>query len=107
MPPLTRPLTSTIKEQIEESNEFRRGFLREGIACLLTGDVRAGKLILHDYIEATLGFEEIGQALGQSADAIKRQFDLESETSLESFFQVVAHLQKHAGTVIEVTDHAA
>jgi hypothetical protein len=31
--------------------------LREGVACLLSGDLDTGKAILRDYINATIGFD--------------------------------------------------
>ena len=42
------------------SPAFRRELLREGIQSLLAGEVDTGKTVLRDYINATVGFEELG-----------------------------------------------
>ena len=44
---------------MERSPKFRRALLREAIECLLSGDVDTGKAILRDYINGTIGFEEL------------------------------------------------
>jgi hypothetical protein len=38
---------------------FREELLKEGVDCLLSGDVETGKAVLRDYINATLGFQEL------------------------------------------------
>ena len=43
------------------SPAFRRELLREGIQCLLAGEVDTGKTVLRDYINATVGFEELAR----------------------------------------------
>ena len=54
--------------------EFRRALLQEGIECLLGGDVDTGKIVLRDYINATIGFEELGSRTARSAKSLMRMF---------------------------------
>ena len=56
---LTRDFTQTIQTRAARDPTFRRELLREGIQCLLAGDVDTGKTVLRDYINATVGFEEL------------------------------------------------
>ena len=35
---------------------FREELLKEGIECLLSGDVDVGKAVSRDYVNATIGF---------------------------------------------------
>ena len=51
---LTRDFKDTIKARIERDPAFRAGLLKEGVECLLSGDVDTGKAILRDYIKAQL-----------------------------------------------------
>ena len=57
---LTRDLTETIQARVERDPAFREALLKEGVECLLSGDVETGKAVLRDYINATIGFEELG-----------------------------------------------
>ena len=57
--PLTRDFKETVQARAQRDPAFREGLLKEGVECLLAGDVDAGKIILRDYINATIGFEEL------------------------------------------------
>ena len=55
--PLTRDFKKTVQARAQRDPAFREGLLKEGVECLLAGDVEAGKIVLRDYINATIGFE--------------------------------------------------
>lgn len=57
---LTRDFKETIEARAARDPLFRRELLREGVQCLLSGDLDTGKTVLRDYINATVGFEELG-----------------------------------------------
>jgi hypothetical protein len=59
---LTRSFKETVMARIDRDAEFRDALLREGIECLLSGDVDTGKAVLRDYINATIGFENLSEA---------------------------------------------
>ena len=55
--PLTRDFRETVQVRAGRDPAFREGLLKEGVECLLAGDVDTGKIVLRDYINATIGFE--------------------------------------------------
>ena len=57
---LTRSFKETIQARIERDPTFREELLKEGVECLLSGDMDTGKAVLRDYINATIGFRELG-----------------------------------------------
>ena len=59
--PLTRHFKATVQARITRDAKYRKELLRDGVACLLAGDLDVGKAILRDYINATIGFEELLQ----------------------------------------------
>ena len=59
---LTRDFKATVQARAQNDPAFRRALLQEGVECLLGGDVDTGKIVLRDYINATIGFEELGHA---------------------------------------------
>ena len=52
--PLTRDFKETVQARARRDLAFREGLLTEGVECLLAGDVDAGKVILSDYVQATV-----------------------------------------------------
>ena len=50
---LTRDFRKTVRARAQGDPAFRRALLKEGVECLVGGDVEAGKVVLRDYIEAT------------------------------------------------------
>ena len=60
---LTRNFKKTIQARIERDPTFREELLKEGVECLLSGDVDTGKAVLRDYINATIDFQEPAQNL--------------------------------------------
>ncbi len=72
--PLTRSFKATIQTRVQSDPAFREALLREGVESLLAGDVETGKAVLRDYINATIGFEELGILADKSAKSLMRMF---------------------------------
>jgi len=49
---------------------FRKALLREGIDNLLSGEVETGKIILRDFINATVGFNKLSDVTHRSKPLI-------------------------------------
>ncbi len=60
---LTRDFKETIQARIECDPTFREELLKKGVEYLLSGDMDTGKAVLRDYINATVGFQELEQNL--------------------------------------------
>ena len=56
--PLTRDFRETIQARVVRDPTFREELLKEGVECLLSGEVEVGKAVLRDFINATGGFEK-------------------------------------------------
>ena len=64
--PLTRDFRETVRPRAQRDPAFREGLLKEGIESLLAGEVDAGKIVLRDYIEASIRSEALGSHRGQA-----------------------------------------
>lgn len=104
--PITVPFDDTVRACLKDA-EFRRAYLREGITCMLTGDVETGKSVLRDYINGTVGFIKLGKNLGHSPKTLMRMFSASGNPQAKNLFAIIAYLQKREGTVLEVVDRAA
>ena len=58
---LSRDFKETIRARVERDPKFRKELLREGIECMLSGDIATAKTLLRDYINATVGFTELAE----------------------------------------------
>ena len=69
---LTRDFKVTVRSRAGRDPKFRKKILREGIDCLLGGDLATAKIILRDYINATVGFAEVASATNIPSKSLMR-----------------------------------
>lgn len=104
---LTKSFNETVKSRIQQSDKFRRALLREAVSCMIAGDVETGKSVLRKYINGTIGFVGLGEALGRSPKVLMRMFSAKGNPQAKNLFEIVAFLQKAEGTKLEVVNKAA
>ena len=99
---LTLDFKETVKDRVERDPAFREELLKEGIECLLTGDVDTGKAILRDYINATIGFDALSSLTDKSPKSLMRMLSPKGNPQARNLFEIIAHLQKREGIHLEV-----
>ncbi len=67
-----RDFRETIRARVVRDPASREELLREGVGLLLAGDMEAGKAMLRDYINATVGFRELGRLTEKSPKSLMR-----------------------------------
>ena len=85
---LTRDFKNTIKKRIERDPGFRENLLKEGIECLLIGDIDTGKAILRDYINATIGFDALSTVTAKSPKSLMRMFGPKGNPQARNIFEI-------------------
>ena len=100
--PLTRDSTETIQARIESDPEFREELFKEGIECLLSGDVDTGKAVLCNYINATIGFQALGGLTEKSPKSLMRMFGPKGNPQARNLFRIIGFLQKQEGLRLRV-----
>jgi DNA-binding phage protein len=100
--PLTRDFKETIRTRVERDPKFRKELLREGIECMLTGDIATAKTILRDYINATVGFTELAEATHIPSKSLMRMFGSAGNPRAGNLFMVVSFLQRREGVRFRV-----
>jgi hypothetical protein len=99
---LTRDFKETIRARVKRDPGFRKALLREGIENFLSGDVETGKIILRDFINATIGFAKLGDVTHRSAKSLMRMLGPRGNPQARNLFAIVAHLQRAEGLRFEV-----
>ena len=105
--PLTKSFNDTVKARLQQNEGFRRALLREAVGTMLSGDLDTGKSVLRKYINGTIGFVRLGAELGGSPKVLMRMFSASGNPQAKNLFEIVAHLQKLEGAVLEVVEKEA
>ena len=70
--PLTHDFKETIRARAQRDAKFRQALLREAVESYLNGDLETGKAVLRDYVNATLGFQELEERTDIPAKSLMR-----------------------------------
>jgi len=100
---LTRAFKETVQARIRQDRKYREELLREGVECLLAGDLDTGKAILRDYINATIGFEKLSRLTGRPAKSLMRMLGPRGNPQARNLFEVIGQLQRIEGLHFELS----
>ena len=104
---LTRDFKETVQARLAHDPEYRRELLREGVECLLAGDLDTGKATLRDYINATVGFEELSRLTRRPTKSLMRMFGPKGNPQARNLLEVIGQLQRTEGLQFELLLRAA
>ena len=99
---MTKSFDSLVYEQLQASAGFRKGLLAEAVGSMLAGEIESGKSLLRKYVNGTIGFVKLGEALGKSSKTLMQMLGPKGNPHIRNFFEIVAYLQKAEGTVLEI-----
>ena len=99
---LTKDFKDTIQARAQRDPALRKALRQEGVECLLAGDVDTGKAVLRDYINATIGFEELSWVCDKSSKSLMRMFGPKGNPQASNLFAVIHYLQEQEGIHLEV-----
>lgn len=94
---LTRSFKDTVKARVEGDPAFRDALLKEALELMLAGEVDTGKLVLRDYINATIGFETLARETGTPPKSLMRMLSPKGNPLASNLFAVIGQLQKRSG----------
>lgn len=104
---LTKDFNETVKANLQKSGSFRRALLKEAIQCMIDGDLETGKSVLRKYVNATVGFVQLGADLGRSPKVLMRMLSASGNPQARNLFELVSYLQKREGIVMKIVERAA
>ena len=105
--PLTRSFRETVQARARRDVKFRQALLAEAMQALLDGHLEEGRAALRSCINATIGFEKLGAALGRSPKSLMRMFGSSGNPTAENLLGVIGFLQEEAGVRLRVRAVAA
>ena len=99
---LTREFRETVQARVRRDPEFAKALLSEAVQAMLAGELDVGKSLARDYINASLGFEELGRRLAVSPKSLMRMFSADGNPQANNLFAVLDALQADAGIAFKV-----
>lgn len=93
---LTREFKQTVRARAQRDAAFRKELLREAVENFLAGDVETGKAILRDYINATIGFQELAGMTNHSPKSLMRMLSPSGNPQAKNLFEILSALQEKA-----------
>jgi hypothetical protein len=90
---VTRDFRETIRERAQREPQFRRALLRKAIELMLGGDEKTARATLRNYINATVGFQQLEEATSIPATSLMRMFGPNGNPSAKNLFGVPAQPQ--------------
>jgi hypothetical protein len=98
----TRPYTESIKEMANDNPKFRAAVLAEASELYLGGEIHAAKIMIRDFVNATMGFKALGAEINKNPKSVMRMLSAEGNPTAENFTALMVTLQKHEGIHLEV-----
>ena len=91
---ITRSFKETVQARALHDSKFREGMLRESIECMLAGDLKTGKAVLRDYINAIMGFQKLAKLTKKDPKSLMRMLSHQGNPTASNLFDVLHVLEK-------------
>jgi DNA-binding phage protein len=99
---LTRDFKETIKAQVERDPGFRKALLARAAQAMLAGETDIGKSMLRDYINATIGFQNLGADIDKTPESLMRMLSTTGNPRTKNLMEIFEYLQQAEGVQLEV-----
>ncbi len=99
---LTKDFRKTTYARAQRDAAFRKTLLTEAVNSYFGGEEAIGKAILKDFINATMGFEELAAAVQIPSKSLHRMLGPNGNPNTANFFAVLRALQKRMGVQLKV-----
>jgi len=95
--PLTHDFKETIRARARSDSRFRQALLKEAVECVVNGDLATGKAVLRDYVNATVGFQNLENRTEIPAKSLMRMLGPKGSPSAANLSNILVALQRAEG----------
>ena len=101
--PLTHDFKGNHPARAQREPKFRQALLRGAVENYLSGDLETGKAVLRDYVNATVGFQELEAQTDIPAKSLMRMVGPKGSPSAANLAAILTVLQKTEGVHFELS----
>lgn len=102
---LSRTFKETVCARAQHDRAYRDRMLQEAVQTLVSGDMETAKSLLQLYVNATVGFQELGKAMDMAPQSLTRMLGPDGNPRANNLCAMLAFLQKHAEVELSVDVH--
>jgi len=99
---LTRDFKETVQKRAQSDPAFRVGLLTEAAECFLDGETETAKTLLRDYINATIGFQELGKRIDKKPESLMRMLSAKGNPRADNLARLMHSLRRYEGVDLHV-----
>ena len=92
----------TVRERAQVDPEFRHALLKEATSCVLNGEPRIGRILLRDYADAVIGFDELSRKTGETRESLERILSQNGDPRADELLAIIAAIAEHEDVEIDV-----
>jgi len=101
--PLTIEFKEVFKASIDRDPAFGHELLGSAVQCFLDNDLATGRAILRNYVNATIGFQQLAKAIGGQEKSLMRMLAPNGSPLASNLFQMIHALQQFNDVHLEVS----
>lgn len=101
--PLTHDFKEPIRARAQRDSAFRQALLREAVECIMNGDLETGMAVLRDYVNATVGFQNLERHTHIPSKSLMRMLGPNGSPSATNLTSILSALQKSEGVQFELS----
>ena len=99
---LTHDFKDTIRARAQRDTDFRQALLVEAVEWILNGDLQTGKAVLRNYVNATVGFQDLETRTNIPVKSLMRMLGPKGSPSAANLTSILTALQKTEGVHFEL-----
>lgn len=85
----TVPYDESMRKMVDENPEFGQEMIEGALNAVLHGDFDDGRLLLRQYINATIGFAELGRRMDKDPKNLMRALSPKGNPTASNLFEIV------------------
>ncbi len=99
---LTRDFKETVIARVQRDPDFAKALFDEAATLFLNGEADTAKLMLRDLVNATIGFEQLAQAIEKPSKSLHRMLSPSGNPTMTSLCAILKTLKNFLQIEFEV-----
>lgn len=85
----TLPFKDSLKAMAERDPSFANDMLESAVNAMLSGELDDGRILLRDYVNATIGFQELARRTGKHDKNLMRSLGPKGSPTAANLFEII------------------
>ena len=91
---LTKKFRETVYNRAQKNEKFRIALLQEALNEFLSGDFKTAKILLRNYVNASITFEKLSEETKKNDKSLQRMLSADGNPTSENLLTILYAIQK-------------